>query len=134
MLLGAASHVVWDAFTHASGWAVRLLPGLTDVVAIGPFTRPWFRVLQHGSSLLGVGVLAVVGWQWIRRQPTIGRRELWRRALGPAAVLATAGILNGARFLASGFAEVVVAGAVAVTLTLGLGLVLLGLGRPVTRS
>jgi hypothetical protein len=22
LLLGAASHIVWDAFTHASGWAL----------------------------------------------------------------------------------------------------------------
>jgi Domain of unknown function (DUF4184) len=134
LLLGAASHVGWDGFTHASGWAVRLVPSLMDVVTIGPFTLPWFRVLQHGSTLLGVGVVAVVSWRWIRRQPAISRGEVWRRAWGPGAVLVTAGLLNGARFLSYGFAQFVVAGAVAVTLTLGLGLVLLGLGRPVARS
>jgi hypothetical protein len=134
LLLRAASHVVWDGFTHASGWAVRLLPGLTDLVRLGSFTVPWFKLLQHSSSLLGLAVLAAVAWQWIRRQPVISHRELWRRALWPAAVLMTAGLLNGARFLSGGFQQFVVAGAVAVTLTLGLGLVLLGVGRPVARS
>jgi len=129
LLLGAASHVVWDAFTHAQGLAVRVLPGLADRVAIGPLTVPWFKVLQHGSTILGVGVLAFIGWQWVRRQPAVSGRELWRRALVPAAVLATAGILNGARFLSGGVQPFVVAGGVAVSLASGVGLVLLGLAR-----
>jgi uncharacterized protein DUF4184 len=132
LLFGAASHVAWDAFTHAGGWVVRLLPILTEAVRIGPIAVPWFKVLQHGSTILGVGVLAFVSWQWVQRQsPSISHRELWQRALIPGAVLATAGILNGARFLSGGFSQFVVAGGVAVTLTFGLGLVVLGLRRPV---
>ena len=129
LLLGATSHVVWDAFTHADGWGVGVLPALTKTVTIGTLTVPWFRVLQDGSTILGLGILARMGWQWIRRQPSISGRELWLRTLVPTAVLATAGALNGARFLSDGIRPFVVAGGVAVTLACGLGLVLLGLGR-----
>ena len=129
LLLGAASHVVWDAFTHADGWAVGILPGLRETVTIGTLAVPWFRVLQDTSTIFGLAILALVGGRWIRRQPAISGRELWLRALAPAAVLATAGILNGARFLSGGIRPFVVAGGVAVTLACGLGLVLLGLGR-----
>jgi len=130
LLLGAASHIAWDAFTHAGGWGVRLLPMLAEAVRIGPLAMPAFKVLQHGSTILGVAVLALVCREWAQRQPPVSHSELWRRAFIPAAVLAAAGILNGARFLSAGFQQFVVAGGVAVTLTLGLGLVAIGLRKP----
>jgi len=134
LLLGAVSHVIWDGFTHASGWGVALLPHLSDPVLSGPITVPWFKVLQHGSTLLGLAVLAGATLRWIGRQPPVAIHELTRRALLPGLVLATAGILNGLRFLSTSFQQFVVSGGVAVTLTLGLGLVLLGFFRAPSRA
>ena len=129
LLVGAASHLVWDAFTHASGWGVRLLPVLTASVSLGPWTVPCFKVLQHGSSLTGLGVLGALVWRWMRRQPTVPRRELLWRALLPGAFLAAAGLANSLRFWSHGFQQILVSGGVAVTLALGTGLVFLGLWK-----
>ena len=134
LLLGAATHVIWDAFTHASGWGVVLLPQLADPVFTSPSTIPWFKVLQHGSTLLGLAVLAGACWKWMRRQPPVPILELLRRTVVPGVVLATAGVLNGLRFLPTSFQQFVVSGGVAVTLTLGLGLVLLGLFKAPSRA
>ncbi|NJP47349.1 DUF4184 family protein [Actinacidiphila epipremni] len=50
---GAATHVVWDAFTHGGRWGVRLLPVL-DRTVLG---RPLFYDLQFGTSVLGLGAI-----------------------------------------------------------------------------
>jgi hypothetical protein len=133
LLLGTASHIVWDAFTHASGWGVRLLPGLGRSVELGPALVAGFKVLQHGSSVVGLAVLAFLAWRWMSRQSPVSRRELLRRALAPGITLGLAAVLNGLRFLVDGIQQFVVAGGVAVTLTLGLGLVVLGLVRGARR-
>ncbi|MFC8727865.1 DUF4184 family protein [Streptomyces bacillaris] len=53
--LGAATHVVWDAFTHHSRWGTELLPFLNR--SVGGF--PLYQFAQYGSSALA---LVVLGW------------------------------------------------------------------------
>ncbi|TGZ02106.1 DUF4184 family protein, partial [Streptomyces rhizosphaericola] len=53
--LGAATHVVWDAFTHHSRWGTELLPFLNR--SAGGF--PLYQFAQYGSSALA---LVVLGW------------------------------------------------------------------------
>lgn len=57
LVLGSLTHVVWDGFTHSNGWAVRLLPVLTETVVRG---QPAFKLAQYASGL--VGVVLVVGF------------------------------------------------------------------------
>jgi hypothetical protein len=64
LALGAASHIVWDLFTHEGRWGVEALPLLE--AQWGPFAG--FRWLQHGSSALGLAVLAVWIVLWLRRR------------------------------------------------------------------
>ena len=59
VLAGAASHVAWDAFTHAGRWGVRLFPVLDEVWLTAPSWVPTrdrhvrgFRVAQYGSTAL----------------------------------------------------------------------------------
>ena len=64
ILLGAATHVAWDSFTHAGGRLVEAIPFLQQTwFRVGRVPFPAFRVIQHASTLLGL--LAV--WLWIRR-------------------------------------------------------------------
>lgn len=58
LVLGAATHQLWDGFTHAWLWPARALYPDTTVSLLG---RPILlaRVLQHGSSLLGLVVVLV---------------------------------------------------------------------------
>lgn len=66
LALGVISHVVWDLFTHEGRWGVQVLPLLEE--QWGPF--PGFRWLQHGSSVLGLAILAAWAARWLsRRRP-----------------------------------------------------------------
>ncbi|MFE7464257.1 DUF4184 family protein [Streptomyces sp. NPDC057499] len=81
-VVGSATHVVWDAFTHHGRWGVRLVPVLGG--SAGGF--PVFQLVQYGSSAVA---LAVLGWftvSGLRRAgaapvppsvPVLGRRGRW---------------------------------------------------------
>ena len=57
MLLGAATHLFWDDFTHESGLGVSALPVLGQPW-LGSF--PGYKLLQYGSGVFGV--LFLSGW------------------------------------------------------------------------
>jgi len=68
ILLGATTHLVWDAFTHKYGWAVGFFPFLSaPLVKTGFLTLPLYKILQHGSSALGMTCLIVAYFRWLRR-------------------------------------------------------------------
>ena len=70
LLVGAATHNAWDAFTHASGALVQAVDLLrAPVFEAGGRTFRLFNLLQHGSTLLGVAALIGVYAAWLRRQP-----------------------------------------------------------------
>ncbi len=54
-VLGVLSHIVWDLFTHEGRWGVQAIPGLEEMW--GPL--PGFKWLQHGSSLIGLAIIAI---------------------------------------------------------------------------
>lgn len=96
--LGAATHVVWDAFTHHSRWGTELLPFLNR--SVGGF--PLYQFAQYGSSALA---LVVLGWfllTALRRTvvtpvpealPELARGERWG-ALGLLGGCMAVGILH----------------------------------------
>lgn len=64
LLLGAATHVAWDSFTHGGGLPVRMFDVLrVPVFAIGSHEILAYRVLQHVSTLVGLVLL----WRWVAR-------------------------------------------------------------------
>lgn len=68
LVIGALTHVAWDAFTHAGMWGPRTLPWLSTTF----LQLELFRWLQLASSALG---LAVLGWfllRWWRSAPQDG--------------------------------------------------------------
>lgn len=80
-VLGATTHVVWDAFTHLDRWGTRAIPFLAEVVA----GFPVYLYLQYGGSALA---LVLLGWFTVRALratagdiaappavPVLGRRE-----------------------------------------------------------
>ena len=70
ILLGAATHLVWDAFTHEDAGGVRMLAVLDDY---GPgfagHSLRLFAWLQYGSSLLGLAVVILALASWLRHAP-----------------------------------------------------------------
>ncbi|MFE4328304.1 DUF4184 family protein [Streptomyces sp. NPDC056831] len=81
-VIGSATHVVWDAFTHHDRWGVRLVPVL-DGSVVG---FPVFQMVQYGSSAVALAVLAWFTASGLRRTgarpvppsvPVLGRRGRW---------------------------------------------------------
>ena len=65
ILLGAVTHILWDSFTHNLYWPYRHWPLLSYTVmlpVLGP--TPYFKLFQHGSSVLGMVVLLI----WLKRR------------------------------------------------------------------
>lgn len=62
LLLGVISHIVWDLFTHEGRWGSEILPILD--AQWGPLTG--YKWLQHGSSVLGLLILALFAAMWLR--------------------------------------------------------------------
>ena len=70
LLLGAASHVVWDAFTHRRGLIVHVWPTLAQPLAhLGGEDLPSYFFFQHGSTLLGFVVLFCCARRRVRNAP-----------------------------------------------------------------
>jgi hypothetical protein len=69
LLLGAISHLAWDAFTHDRGLVVRNLPDMRVPLEEFGTHRPLYNVLQHGSTLLGLALLVFWYWRWFKRTP-----------------------------------------------------------------
>lgn len=60
ILIGAASHLIWDSFTHRTGYIAQRMTFLQKSVIIGDYPVPIFKVMQHGSTLMGLLVIIVV--------------------------------------------------------------------------
>lgn len=96
LLLGSLSHLAWDAFTHERGLVVRNVPDLRAPLEEFATHRPLYNLLQHGSSLLGLALLALWYWRWFKRTPpqpvplsfqTTTRVKVW--ILGSTLIMAT---------------------------------------------
>ncbi|MEM8500409.1 MAG: DUF4184 family protein [Pseudomonadota bacterium] len=72
LAIGAASHLVWDAFTHHGRWGVELLPFMSSILfEVGGSQVQVFEFFQHGSSAIGLPLLACWVWRWYRSQPRL---------------------------------------------------------------
>ncbi len=85
ILLGAITHLCWDAFTHEGARGVRMLPFLDDYYGPDLVGHPLrlYRWLQHGSSVLGLLVVMIAAWRWTHDGRSLpppaatGRRNSW---------------------------------------------------------
>jgi hypothetical protein len=99
LLLGIATHLAWDSFTHNNTWLYRNWHVLHEPVHVF-FLRhvELYKALQHGSTLVGLGVLLVYLAFWYcgtapqrTRPPALAFR---RRVIVLLAILAIA-IIGG---------------------------------------
>jgi len=109
LLVGASSHLFWDAFTHEWGFFVERIPLLQTTITLGDWTLPTAKVLQHGSTAVGI---LLVGWGILRLPktdltPTERWRDYWWVVAGSLALVVGIRIIGGLTF--SNFGNVVVA-------------------------
>jgi len=95
LVLGAATHVVWDSFTHNDGWVVERVPAFLGTVTWLPGDLAVYRWAQYASSVVGMAILV---W-WVAR---------WWRTTPARATDETASVSDAARW--SVVAAVTVAG------------------------
>ncbi|WP_310719639.1 DUF4184 family protein [Streptomyces lydicus] len=62
-VLGAATHVVWDAFTHPGRWGTRLVPGVGGTAGGLPVST----YLQYGTSVVASVAMVWFLWSALRR-------------------------------------------------------------------
>lgn len=58
ILIGAASHIFWDSFTHDHGYFVQTIPALQNSLNFFGGQIPILKILQHSSTFIGGLVIA----------------------------------------------------------------------------
>jgi hypothetical protein len=66
VIIGAATHIFWDGFTHYSGYFAQHLPVLNSKVEIMGREIALSRIIQHTSTAVGSLLILIYTW----RQPT----------------------------------------------------------------
>lgn len=70
LMVGAMSHLVWDAFTHEYAAGTRAFPALHSIwITLGDYQLAGYEVLQQLSNLLGFILLSVCLSRWMRANP-----------------------------------------------------------------
>lgn len=87
--LGAATHVIWDSFTHPHGFAVARLAVLSAAYP-NPFGGLWpgYQWAQYLSGAVGLAVVAWVGWRQPRRPVAVAATCVRTWVVAAAATLA----------------------------------------------
>lgn len=104
ILVGIATHILWDSFTHTGYWLYDHCSFLREIVWLPLFgPRRWCDILQYISSALGLLIILVWFVHWHRNTTPVhsepDRRFLAhdRVALGFAAAIAfIAGLVRAA--------------------------------------
>ena len=103
ILIGVATHILWDSFTHPNFWPYHHWQFLHRTVQLpGYGTMEYLRVIQHASTVFGAAVLLLWFRHWFRRtapiQPETARypRKNHRAALFVICIVALiAAVLSG---------------------------------------
>jgi hypothetical protein len=103
ILVGIATHILWDSLTHRDFWPYhhwRFLHRIVHLPGYGPME--YLRVMQHGSTVLGAVALVLWIWHWFRSTAPVqaetarSPRESHRIALVVISALALiAAVLRG---------------------------------------
>jgi hypothetical protein len=76
ILIGTASHLFWDGFTHDGGYFVQIIPFLTNTVEISGQQISVAHILQHVSSLIGGLVIVFSIFKLPANKDTAGQISL----------------------------------------------------------
>jgi len=66
ILIGAWTHILWDSFTHPTGWFVQRIAWLRDPLPEVGGTVCGYYILQQLSTITGAGIIAFTYWKWIK--------------------------------------------------------------------
>jgi Domain of unknown function (DUF4184) len=95
--IGAFTHIVWDSFTHPTGWFVRHLPLLQTKFLFLPI----YKILQYSGGIFGLLALLIWFVFWFQQAqpqpPSNDRQRLTRRhqVIAWVVILTIAAIFSG---------------------------------------
>lgn len=95
LILGAATHVVWDEFTHGGRWGPRHLPILAATWA-GRAGHDWAQQLSSLVGALALGVWLVRWWRRTPPEPVTGAAPIvlvWPLVAAPGLAVGAATLL-----------------------------------------
>jgi len=72
LLVGVATHILWDSFTHDDYWPYHhwhFLRVKVNLPLFGP--RPWYGIFQYLSSALGLVLILFWFISWYRNTPPV---------------------------------------------------------------
>jgi Domain of unknown function (DUF4184) len=110
ILIGAISHLGWDAFTHQDGYFVKLWPVLDKAISLGGYPVATYFLLQHISTLLGAGTILFAISRLEANKKAAGRMQLtyWSIFLGSTLLFILGGYFAGKNYWEYG--EIIVTG------------------------
>jgi membrane-bound metal-dependent hydrolase YbcI (DUF457 family) len=76
LLVGIATHIFWDGFTHPHGDFVRILPFLKENITISGIHIPAYRLAQYISTAIG-GIIVL--WYILN----IPKSEIYAKSRNP---------------------------------------------------
>ena len=76
IIIGALSHIFWDSFTHDSGFFVQTIPSLKSKINVLGIQLPVFKILQHGSTIIGALIIAYAIFKLPASKKIISRLNL----------------------------------------------------------
>lgn len=76
-LIGMLTHIVWDSFTHQTGFMVKMIPVLRQELLLFGSRIPLYKGMQHGSTGFGFLVIGLFLYAKLKRQniPSRTRKE-----------------------------------------------------------
>jgi Domain of unknown function (DUF4184) len=86
--VGAATHILWDSFTHEDRWGTNAFPSLYHLIVFpGGFAVPRYQALQDGCSVVLLPLMLLHLANWLARQRPAevdgrpGLPALWKRSV-----------------------------------------------------
>jgi hypothetical protein len=119
LLIGAASHILWDSFTHDRGYFVQNIAALQNQVQFLGLQIPILKILQHSSTLLGALVIGFAIYQLPTKQPekTTISLSYWGILVGLTLAIITFRFLTGLELKPIGNVIVTAISAAIISLT-----------------
>jgi hypothetical protein len=121
ILIGAASHIFWDSFTHDHGYFVQTIPALQNSVDFLGRQIRILKILQHSSTLLGGLVIAFAIYKLPRNTTENENVNLkyWAILAGLTLTIISVRILSGLDFKQYGniIVTAISAGLISLTIT-----------------
>jgi hypothetical protein len=100
ILIGAASHLLWDSFTHEHGYFVQTIPALQSFVFLFGTKIPVLKILQHASTLIGAITIGLAIYKLpsnnVEKEST--NLKYWPAIIGLSLMIIAAKFLTGLQF------------------------------------